>query len=76
MLVMVVVIPALKKGKVIFSTLTKGANGFSTTDLKRSLEFNSGENIRFYLVRNSTTDAVLSGRTSTGDVVFSDRFCQ
>ncbi len=63
---------ALKRARIIFSAISNVPNGFSTDNLSRLLEFNSGESVRFYLVKNSTTDAVRSGAAPTSSVIFSD----
>jgi VCBS repeat-containing protein len=63
---------ALERGKVVFSALTNSPSGFGVTDKNRLLEFDSGAFVRFYLIDNSTKDAVLSGKTSTSQVIFSD----
>ena len=55
---------------MIFSALTNSPNGFDAQSQNRLLQFDSGANIRFYLIDNSTTDAVLSGNNSP--VIFSD----
>ncbi|MEH1968431.1 FG-GAP-like repeat-containing protein [Nostoc sp.] len=62
---------ALERSKVIFSSIAKLPKGFKNEDLKNILEFESGTKLRFYLVSNSTTQAVLSGTTSFSSVVFS-----
>jgi hypothetical protein len=62
---------ALERSKVIFSSIAKLPKGFKNEDLKNILEFESGTKLRFYLVSNSTTQAVLSGKTSLSSVVFS-----
>ncbi len=62
---------ALQRAKVILSSISKLPNGFNPTDLSSLLEFSSETNLRFYLVRNSTTHAVLSGQTSFSEVLFS-----
>ncbi|WP_373526672.1 DUF4114 domain-containing protein [Nostoc sp.] len=62
---------ALNRAKVIFSSLSNVPNSFNG-DLTSLLEFTSGEQLRFYLVRNSTTDNVLAGQTAFTDVLFSD----
>ncbi len=62
---------ALQRGKAIFSSLNNVPNRFNG-DLTSLLEFTSGEQLRFYLVRNSTTDNVLAGQTAITDVLFSD----
>ncbi|BAY22229.1 hypothetical protein NIES2100_19920 [Calothrix sp. NIES-2100] len=63
---------ALDRAKVIFSAIANLPNGFNTNNLTHLLEFNSGENLRFYLIRNSTTDAVRAGVTPLTDILFSD----
>ncbi|OUL26792.1 hypothetical protein BV378_12275 [Nostoc sp. RF31YmG] len=63
---------ALNRAKVIFSAIANLPNGFNTNNLTHLLEFNSGENLRFYLVRNSTTDAVRAGATPLTDLLFSN----
>jgi Domain of unknown function (DUF4347)/FG-GAP-like repeat/Domain of unknown function (DUF4114)/FG-GAP repeat len=60
---------ALERSQVIFSAIAKLPNGFNT-NLESFLKFNSGENIRFFSVRNSSVSDVLSGKTSFADVVF------
>ena len=62
---------ALKRSQVLLSAITNNPNGFNPTQLTRSLEFADGNNIRFYLVKNGTTDSVLSGKTLTSDVLLS-----
>ncbi|MDZ8054665.1 MAG: Calx-beta domain-containing protein [Aulosira sp. ZfuVER01] len=62
---------ALERARVIFSAIANRPNGFSNNNLQSLLEFNSGENVRFYLVKNSTIDAVRSGITQITDVLFS-----
>ncbi|MFN6464896.1 MAG: beta-propeller fold lactonase family protein [Nostoc sp. DedVER02] len=62
---------ALQRSKVILSSIAKRPKGFKNDDLKNILEFESGTKLRFYLVSNSTTQAVLSGQTSLSTVVFS-----
>ncbi|MDZ7968223.1 MAG: DUF4347 domain-containing protein [Nostoc sp. DedSLP03] len=62
---------ALLRSKVVFSTLANLPNGFNPADLKNILEFNSDTKFRFYLVSNSTTQAVVSGKTPFSSVLFS-----
>ncbi|MEH1968191.1 putative Ig domain-containing protein [Nostoc sp.] len=62
---------ALQRATVLFSSLAKLPNGFNPTNLKSLLELNSQSNLRFYLIRSSTTQAVLSGQTSFSQVLFS-----
>ncbi|MEH2260079.1 putative Ig domain-containing protein [Nostoc sp.] len=61
----------LFRSKVVFSTLANLPNGFNPADLKNILEFDSDTKLRFYLVSNSTTQAVLSGKTPFSSVLFS-----
>ncbi|WP_375469929.1 DUF4347 domain-containing protein [uncultured Nostoc sp.] len=67
---------ALDRAKVIFSAIANLPNGFNTDNLTHLLEFNSGDNFRFYLVKNSTTDAVRTGVTRLTDILFSDPLTQ
>jgi uncharacterized repeat protein (TIGR01451 family) len=63
---------ALNKSKVIFSTIANVPNGFNTNNLTSLLEFESGNNLRFLLVKNGTIDSVQNGNTPTSDILFSD----
>ncbi|QXE25547.1 hypothetical protein B6N60_04262 [Richelia sinica FACHB-800] len=67
---------ALARARVIFSTIANIPNGFSTQDLTSLREFESGDNLRFYIIRNSTTDAVLAGITPSTEVLFSNSLTQ
>ncbi|BAY07025.1 FG-GAP-like repeat-containing protein [Calothrix sp. NIES-2098] len=62
---------ALKRAKIVCSAIANAPDGFNPADLGSLLEFDSGANLRFYMIRNSSTDAVLSGKTSFSEVVFS-----
>nr|MDZ8046911.1 DUF4114 domain-containing protein [Nostoc sp. DedQUE02] len=62
---------ALSRSRVILSTLANLPNGFNPTDLINILEFDSDTKLRFYLVSDSTTQAILSGKTSLSNVSFS-----
>ncbi|MEH2416489.1 putative Ig domain-containing protein [Nostoc sp.] len=61
---------ALLRSKVIFSTLANLPNGFNPADLTNILELDSDTKLRFYLVSNSTTHDILSGKTSFSSVTF------
>jgi len=63
---------SLERSKVVFSALTDSPNGFDAQTKTRLLEFPDNANIRFYLVDNSSTTTVLSGKTPTSQVIFSD----
>lgn len=62
---------ALLRSKLIFSTLANLPNGFNPADLTNILEFDSDTKLRFYLVSNSTTQDILSGKSSFSSVTFS-----
>ncbi|MBW4616739.1 MAG: phytase [Desmonostoc vinosum HA7617-LM4] len=62
---------ALERAKVIFSGIAKTPKGFNP-NLTRLLEFSPNENLRFYLVKDSTTDAVKAGITPTSNLLFAD----
>ncbi|OKH54687.1 hypothetical protein NIES2101_05820 [Calothrix sp. HK-06] len=62
---------AFARAKVICSPIANLPQGFSFDDLSSVLEFSSSTNIRFYMVNNSTTNAVLSGQSSYNEVIFS-----
>ncbi|OUL31330.1 hypothetical protein BV372_20445 [Nostoc sp. T09] len=61
---------ALQRAKTIFSTLNNSPNGF-TASPTRTLNLTANNYYRFYLVQNSTTDAVLSGQTPDSRVLLS-----
>ncbi len=63
---------ALNKSKVIFSTIANVPNGFDINNLTSLIEFESGNNLRFLLVKNGTIDSVQNGITPTSDILFSD----
>ncbi len=63
---------ALAKSQVIFSTLANSPAGFDPTSLDRLLGFNSNDNLRFYLVKDSSTQSVLNNTTPIGNVLFAD----
>jgi len=63
---------ALSRAKNIFSAIPNLPNGFDSKSLSRSLEFNSGENLRFLLVKNDTLDNVRKKNTSNPDILFSN----
>ncbi|MBE9039089.1 DUF4114 domain-containing protein [aff. Roholtiella sp. LEGE 12411] len=61
---------ALKRAKAVFSAIANIPNGFNT-NLATLQEFNSGDSLRFFLVRNNSINGVLTGQTSFSDVIFS-----
>ncbi|MCW9681455.1 DUF4114 domain-containing protein, partial [Dolichospermum planctonicum UHCC 0167] len=60
---------ALQRGQVIFSLLGNPPSGFNQSSLSRLLESNSG-NLRFYLVKDGSTDSVLNNTTPKTNVLF------
>jgi 6-phosphogluconolactonase (cycloisomerase 2 family) len=64
------ILTALARAKVVLFSLADAPNGFNPLDLPSIMEFNSGDNLRFYLIPNSTTDEVLSGKTPLSQVMF------
>ncbi|MDB9537844.1 cadherin domain-containing protein [Dolichospermum planctonicum CS-1226] len=61
---------ALQSGQVIFSLLGNSPVGFDQSRLSRLLEFNSNSNLRFYLVKDGSTDSVLNNTTPKTNVLF------
>ena len=66
---------ALTQSQIIFSAISNQPNGYADFDKTRILEgYQSGERLVFYLVKNSTTDNVLSGQTSSENVLLGSTF--
>ncbi|MGF1673794.1 MAG: DUF4114 domain-containing protein, partial [Rivularia sp. (in: cyanobacteria)] len=66
---------ALQQSKVIFSAINNEPTSYAELAKTRILEgYQSGENLVFYLVKNSTTDSVLSDKTSPDNVLLSSTF--
>ncbi|WP_265276064.1 beta strand repeat-containing protein [Nostoc sp. KVJ3] len=63
---------ALERGEVILSAIANQPNGFSNSSLDSLLEFSPDTDLRFYLVKNSTTENVLNNVTPITDVLFSN----
>jgi hypothetical protein len=61
---------ALARAKVIFSALSNKPGGFDASNLGSLVEFTSGANLRFYLVKNSSTEDTLKSSNFT-NVLFS-----
>ncbi|MBD2346322.1 5'-nucleotidase C-terminal domain-containing protein [Anabaena subtropica] len=56
---------ALSRGQVIFSAIANNPQGYDPLQRSRILSgLNNGSRVVFYLVENSTTDAVLAGRNA------------
>lgn len=67
---------ALARSRVIFSAIANIPNGFDTINLTRKLTSNYGEQLRFYLVKNSSIDAVKNNGTSNTEIIFSNSSTQ
>ncbi|AFY48778.1 3-phytase (myo-inositol-hexaphosphate 3-phosphohydrolase) [Nostoc sp. PCC 7524] len=67
---------ALARSKVIFSAIANNPNGFNPANLVRLLEFNENNNLRFYLIKNSSKDAVNTGTISSDNIIFSSNSTQ
>ena len=63
---------ALARGQVIFSFLTDSPAGFDPNSLKRLLSFDSDENLRFYMIKDGSTESVLNNTTPMENVLFSN----
>ncbi|WP_414521341.1 phytase [Umezakia ovalisporum] len=67
---------ALERAQGIFSTVNKLPRGAGRNELSRLLEFNSGDRLQFYAVRNGTTDEVKAGVVPIADMVIADSAVQ
>ena len=63
---------ALARGQVIFSFLTNSPAGFDPNNLKRLLSFDADENLRFYIIKDGSTESVLNKTTPMENVLFSN----
>jgi len=63
---------ALERSKVIFAAIANPPSGFNTDGLSSILKLNSDSNVRFYLVRNGSTEGVKSGSVPLSNLLFSD----
>lgn len=62
---------ALARSQVIFSALSNLPNGVGASGQTRQLSLPTNQPLMFYLVQNSTTDAVLANGQNAGSVLFS-----
>lgn len=62
---------ALTRMQTLFSTITNNPNGFNPEKLSHMFQLDSNQNMRFYLVINSTSDAIRAGKTPISEVLFS-----
>ena len=66
---------ALTQSQIVFSAISNQPNGYAELDKTRILEgYQRVERLVFYLVKNSTTDNVLSGQTSPDNVLLGSTF--
>lgn len=66
---------ALQQSQIVFSAINNQPNGYAELDKTRILEgYQSGDRLVFYLVKNSTTDSVISGKTSSDNVLLGSTF--
>ncbi|NET73501.1 MAG: DUF4114 domain-containing protein, partial [Sphaerospermopsis sp. SIO1G2] len=63
---------ALTRSNIVFSTISNIPNQFDINNIQKLLGFNNNDNLRFYLVRNGSTDSVQAGITSLNNVIFPD----
>jgi hypothetical protein len=61
---------ALARAKIVFSAIANLPNGFSTDSISRILQLKFSEKIKFYLIKNNSTDAVNAGINS--EIIFAD----
>jgi VCBS repeat-containing protein len=62
---------ALGRAKALFSSIPNSPSGFNQKDLTSLIEFESGSRLRFFLVKESTIDAVRFGVAPFSQVLFS-----
>ncbi|MTJ06563.1 MULTISPECIES: DUF4114 domain-containing protein [unclassified Anabaena] len=66
----------LKRAKVVFSAISNLPNGVKTGDFTRSLEFDSGDNLKFFLIKDGTIDSAKAGKISLSNLLFADASTQ
>jgi 3-phytase/alkaline phosphatase D len=67
---------ALARAKVIFSAIANLPNGFDNNNAIRKLSYEYGDRLRFYLVKDGSTDAINNNTTSSTEIVFSSSSSQ
>ncbi|MBK1987213.1 cadherin-like domain-containing protein [Sphaerospermopsis aphanizomenoides BCCUSP55] len=71
---------AKSQGKAIFSAISnlpdKFATEIETNSLTRLLGFDSGSNLKFFLVREGTIDSFRAGKTASTNIIFADSSTQ
>ncbi|TAE61676.1 MAG: DUF4114 domain-containing protein [Nostocales cyanobacterium] len=63
---------ALNRSQIVFSTISKIPNQFDINNINKLLGFNQNDSLRFYIVRNGSTDSVQAGITPLSNVVIPD----
>ncbi|MBD2418298.1 cadherin domain-containing protein [Anabaena cylindrica FACHB-243] len=61
---------ALANSKVIFSAISKIPQQFDANNINKLLGFDPNDNLRFYVVKNGSTDSVKAGITSISNLIF------
>jgi myo-inositol-hexaphosphate 3-phosphohydrolase len=67
---------ARSQSQTIFSAIANLPNRFETDNLTRLLEFNSGNNLKFFLVKDGTIDSFRAGKISATNIIFADTSTQ
>jgi len=67
---------ARSQSQTIFSAIANLPNRFETDGLTRLLEFNSGNNLKFFLVKGGTIDSFRAGKISATNIIFADTSTQ
>ncbi|HLP87963.1 MAG TPA: phytase [Nostocaceae cyanobacterium] len=63
---------ALAKSKVIFSAIANLPNGFDSNSVVRNLAYEYGDRLKFYLIKNGSTDTINNNSTSSTEILFSN----
>ncbi|MEA5620732.1 DUF4114 domain-containing protein, partial [Cronbergia sp. UHCC 0137] len=63
---------AKTQSKAIFSVISDLPNGFNSVGLTRLLGFNSGEHLKFFLIKDGTIDSYQSGQTPASNILFAN----
>ncbi|MFM7363821.1 MAG: Calx-beta domain-containing protein [Cuspidothrix sp.] len=66
----------ISRAKVVFSAISNLPNGFNSGDFTRLIDFNSGDNLRFFLVQGGTVDSLSSGKTPLSNLLIADNLNQ
>jgi hypothetical protein len=61
---------ALARSSVVFSSIANVPNGFSSTNITRTLEFAANTNVKFALVKNNTFSNLNVNSVTASDIIF------